>query len=133
MLLYCGKSCCTRAKEVVFIKSGCIRANVVVFRQSGCIRAKVVVYGQSGCFGEKVVVLGQSGCILAKVVVFGQSGCIRAKVVVSCKIVVFGKTLFFKCARLAQLVRSLTANREVPGSCAGLATPSVDRDVKPLV
>ena len=48
------------------------------------------------------------------------------------------------CARLAQLVRSLTANQKVPGSIPGLveglnfgcpsfATPSVDRDVKPLV
>ena len=42
------------------------------------------------------------------------------------------------CARLAQLVRSLTANQEVPGrglsfGRPSFATPSVDRDVKPLV
>ena len=48
------------------------------------------------------------------------------------------------CLRLAQLVRSLTANQEVLGSIPwsgwglnfrrpSFATPSVDRDVKPLV
>ena len=52
--------------------------------------------------------------------------------------------LYVVCARLVQLVRSLTANQEVPGSSPDLvvglnfgrpsfATPSVDRDVKLLV
>ena len=48
----------------------------------------------------------------------------------------------WRCARLAQLVRSLTANQEVPGSRPGrglnfeipsFATPPVDIDIKPLV
>ena len=50
----------------------------------------------------------------------------------------------FVCARLAQLIRSLTANQEVPGfkprpgrglnfGRPSFATPSVDRDVKLLV
>ena len=32
----------------------------------------------------------------------------------------YGKDIHIKCARLAQLVRSLTANQEVPGSSPGL-------------
>ena len=47
-------------------------------------------------------------------------------------------TVQHACVRLAQLVRSLTANQKFTGSISSFgrpsfATPSVDRDVKPLV
>ena len=52
-LLYSGKSCCIRAKVVVFGQSGCIQ-------ESCCIGTKVIVIVQSGSIREKVVVFGQS-------------------------------------------------------------------------
>ena len=44
--LYSGKSCCNRAKVVVFVQIGCLRAKLL---SSG----DVVVFGQSGCIGAK--------------------------------------------------------------------------------
>ena len=63
-LLYSGKTCCSRAKVLLFGqkwfysgKSGSIRAKVAVFGQNACIRAKVVVFVQKWLYSGKMVVL----------------------------------------------------------------------------
>ena len=60
--LYSGKSCCSRAKEVVFGQKRLYSGIMVVFGKSDCIKAKVVVFGQKRLYSEKGVVLEQQFC-----------------------------------------------------------------------
>ena len=43
--MYSGKSCCIRAKVVLFGQKRLYSGNVVLLGQSGCNRAKVVGFG----------------------------------------------------------------------------------------
>ena len=69
---FSDKSCCTRAKLVLFGRKWLYSGKVVVFGQEWLYSGKLLYSGKRGYIREKVVVIGQGDCIRAKLVVFGQ-------------------------------------------------------------
>ena len=88
MLLYSGKSGCTRkkwlcsGKEVVFGNCCCVRAEMVELGQSGIILEKSLYSAKVVVFVQKLLYMDKSGSIRQMLLYSGKSKYIREKVVV---------------------------------------------------